>query len=359
MKSLISVVVPIYNGEKYLNRVFDCVKSQTIKPFEVILVDDGSTDNTPEICDRLCNEYSWVKTVHKSNGGLSSARNAGIQHAEGTHIMFVDVDDYIDNGAVESISQVLDTYNPDIVDFGMVYVNQNGIESRFHNKLPKNKILEYSDIHQMIIPELIHVKKRTDYYVYEYSVNKVYKAEMLRSFDITFDETRRVWEDLPFVVKYLKYCNTYYSMAQHLYYYCFTSGSLGQKFYPQQFEIVLKNNRDYRNWYGNEYDFDNQISIDYWASAIENVIHMALNNNDTDCVRNSINDVLKSETVRNWLLNKSDINLADKLKKRAITQSNAKLYIYMVQIEIALSKIKDNASSLVNRTIRKLNAIRH
>lgn len=95
MTSLISIIVPIYNVEKYLNRCVESIVNQTYKNLEIILVDDGSPDNCPKMCDEWAEKDSRIKVIHKENGGLSSARNAGLDAMSGEYLMFVDSDDYI------------------------------------------------------------------------------------------------------------------------------------------------------------------------------------------------------------------------------------------------------------------------
>ncbi|MDT6814838.1 glycosyltransferase, partial [Enterococcus faecium] len=92
----ISIIVPVYKVEKYLRKCVDSILAQTFTDFEVILVDDGSPDNSGKICDEYAEKDNRVRVIHKENGGLSSARNAGIDVARGKYLGFVDSDDYID-----------------------------------------------------------------------------------------------------------------------------------------------------------------------------------------------------------------------------------------------------------------------
>ena len=96
---LISVIVPIYNVEKYLNRCIESIVNQTYKTLEIILVDDGSPDNCPQICDEWKEKDNRIKVIHKKNGGLSDARNAGLDIAQGEYIAFVDGDDFLEENA--------------------------------------------------------------------------------------------------------------------------------------------------------------------------------------------------------------------------------------------------------------------
>jgi glycosyltransferase involved in cell wall biosynthesis len=112
-----SVILPVYNVEKYLRECVDSILCQTFTDYEIILVDDGSKDNSPEICDELEREYERIKTVHKPNGGLSSARNAGMDIAKGEYIVFIDSDDFIiDKTFLEKVD-VKTADMPDLIFF--------------------------------------------------------------------------------------------------------------------------------------------------------------------------------------------------------------------------------------------------
>lgn len=100
---LVSVIVPIYNAEAYLTKCVDSILHQTYKNIELILVDDGSTDMSPNICDEYALKYRLIRVVHKNNGGQSDARNCGLKVASGDYIMFVDADDYIESSAVDTL----------------------------------------------------------------------------------------------------------------------------------------------------------------------------------------------------------------------------------------------------------------
>lgn len=103
MEDLITIIVPVYNVEKYLDKCVETITKQTYKKLEIILVDDGSTDSSGKKCDEWKNIDDRIIVIHKKNGGLSSARNAGIDIAKGKYISFVDSDDYIDIRMIENL----------------------------------------------------------------------------------------------------------------------------------------------------------------------------------------------------------------------------------------------------------------
>ena len=117
MNKKISVIIPVYNVEQYLNRCVESVVNQTYKNLEIILVDDGSPDNCPKMCDEWAKKDSRIKVIHKENGGLSSARNAGLDVATGDYISFLDSDDYFDYNALETAYNYMISEKADVVGF--------------------------------------------------------------------------------------------------------------------------------------------------------------------------------------------------------------------------------------------------
>ena len=128
MNKKVSVIVPVYNVEQYLLESVDSILRQSYQDIEVILVDDGSPDNCPSICDEYANLDKRVRVVHKSNGGLSDARNAGLDVATGVYITFTDSDDIIDPKMIEEMVKLLESNNADMISCESVFY-QNGEES--------------------------------------------------------------------------------------------------------------------------------------------------------------------------------------------------------------------------------------
>lgn len=114
MEELVSIIVPIYNVEKYLNKCIDSILNQTYKNLEIILVDDNSPDNCPKICDEYAKQDTRIKVIHKENGGLSSARNAGLDICTGEYIAFVDSDDYVEKDYILDLYKTIKDSNADI-----------------------------------------------------------------------------------------------------------------------------------------------------------------------------------------------------------------------------------------------------
>ena len=145
-KFKISVIVPVYNVEKYVKRCIDSIVNQSYENLEIILIDDGSTDLSHQICDDLAKKDSRIIVVHKENGGLSSARNTGLDIATGDYIYFIDSDDWVALDTFQYAMNLIDKYNLDAVEFEYRYVSSTS--EKIKERKEKIKILEGKDILQ-------------------------------------------------------------------------------------------------------------------------------------------------------------------------------------------------------------------
>lgn len=304
-KILISVIVPTYNSETLVPRAAESVIKQMNDRVELILVNDGSTDNSGAVCDEYSKRYPGVKVVHKVNGGLASARNAGMAVATGEYFVFLDADDYLASNACEELTKVISTYHPDCIDFGWNYVNSNGEITPNLHKVAKNVLLDNNVLREMILPPLLHIHDDPEHFIYEFACMKVYRRQIIDDNSISFSEELRIWEDRPFVCHYLKYCRNFYSMDQCLYYYVFTEGSLGQQFSMDFFWIIPWGFRHYKNLFEDEFDFDSPYVNSYWCGATENIISRALEQTqNTEIIREKILELLREEQVIHWYRNR-------------------------------------------------------
>ncbi|PFQ01438.1 glycosyltransferase family 2 protein [Bacillus cereus] len=183
---LISVVIPVYNAEKFLPKCLNSIKNQTYKDLEVILINDGSTDRSGEICDEFSQKNERITVIHKENGGVSSARNAGLKAVKGQYVGFVDPDDWIEEKMLETLYKLVAENNADIAACG--YFREDS-EGRITNKLLDSKVISYNQTEALntILSEE-HFKG--------FTCNKLFSTEILK--DITFDEEIHFCEDLLF-----------------------------------------------------------------------------------------------------------------------------------------------------------------
>ena len=164
--SLVSIIIPIYNVEQYLDRCIKSVINQTYKNIEIILVDDGSTDKCPEICDQYAQKDNRIVVIHKENGGLSSARNAGMKVLKGEYMLFVDSDDWIKGNTVEELLQIAIEHDVDFVRFTPVTANhpqkEDGTPVDFGTEdFMENGIYDREKIRKDIFPRLFVTSQLT------------------------------------------------------------------------------------------------------------------------------------------------------------------------------------------------------
>ena len=198
-KYCVSVVVPVYNVECYLPQCIESILNQSYKDIQLILIDDGSTDNSGKICDEYSKKDSRCHCVHQSNGGISSARNAGLKAADGQYLVFVDSDDYIDCDYIETLMSNADGF--DVVSAGVKTFNTNS-ECKAQTKFSKDMVYQNNDeIKEAYMNGTI---KHTFYPPFPI----LYRLDLIKQFDISFDSTLKVGEDIVFNLDYLKNCNS-------------------------------------------------------------------------------------------------------------------------------------------------------
>jgi glycosyltransferase involved in cell wall biosynthesis len=334
--------------------------NQTKKNFEIILVDDGSTDGSSELCRKYANNNENVQVLSQKNSGSSAARNAGIAAANNAYIVFLDADDYFDYDAIEILDDIIEKENPDCICFGWKYITHEGTQPDAIACVEHGLLLNKQYIHSVILPPLLNLEK-SDAFIFDFAVNKVYKRSILQKYNIYFDETRRIWEDRPFVVEYLKYCNSFYSLNQALYNYVQTTASLSSKYYLNFFDIILENYRHYTQWYAGEYDFDNQYSNDYWCHSIENMMLRSLNQTENfDKIQENMFRILDNPQVQHWyakrapqddwertasrlVVEKKYAEVVDLYRKKLIKNNDKK------KIDKYIYQVKQFAKRLLNR----------
>lgn len=210
--SKLSIIVPVYNVERYLCKCIDSILNQSFKDLELILVDDGSIDNSGEICDKYSCKDKRVKVIHKKNGGVSSARNTGLKIANGEYIGFVDPDDWIETNMYERMYNEIIKTNSDIIicNFKKIF------ENREEKYIYENKSLELNNIEAL--NELYNIK-----YIYNFAWNKIYKKSL---FDNLKYKEGFIYED-EFIIHQLLYKSNKVSyIPEHFYNYYQRKGSI-------------------------------------------------------------------------------------------------------------------------------------
>ena len=246
MEPLVSIVIPIYNGEKYIINCVNGLKAQTYSNLEIILIDDGSKDQSGAICDAYAKNDDKTVVYHQQNGGLSSARNLGIKNANGKYVIFFDVDDMVDKNIIKDNVELAEENDADLVMFCFWYYNVDKKRlkpnSMSHPFIGTGK--QYFD--EFLVPTI-------DHEVFNAPWNKMIRKSILEKYDLWFDTRYPIYEDIIFASNLMPRIDKIVINNQMYYtYFVRSSGSLITKFYETFFESVTqfyKNAMDYCSLY--------------------------------------------------------------------------------------------------------------
>ena len=225
MNSLVSIIVPVYNSEKYLQNCYESIKKQTYQNIEIIFIDDGSVDNSYQMCKNFQSTDNRVIVKHQKNAGVSKARNNGILSANGDVILFIDADDIVDKNYVELLSEPILKEKYDMAICGYIDILENNQKNK---KIDVNKIFLDFDLY----------KDFNKIFVLLFSVcNIAYSRKIILNHKILFNEGMRQGEDIYFNICYCKYITNFFLIKKYLYYYFHrNNNSLNQKVYFKDFE---------------------------------------------------------------------------------------------------------------------------
>lgn len=212
---MISVIVPVYKVEKYIDRCLESLINQDFDSFEIILVDDGSPDNCGNICDEYSKKFGFIKVVHKKNGGLSSARNVGLEVASGSYICFVDSDDWLDSHALSALYKIAIDNNAEIVSGSYKLAKDSRVKNKSKNNV---KIYDRDDALEY------YLRQGMSNIISEYPAwSKLYKAEL---FEGERFPVGQLYEDVVTVFKLIKKTKVYAKTEKIIYYYFQNTSSI-------------------------------------------------------------------------------------------------------------------------------------
>lgn len=227
-KFLVSIVVPVYNTEKYLESCINSIINQTYKNIEIILVDDGSKDNSSKICDEMALNDNRLIVIHKENEGAGKSRNKGISVATGDYILFVDSDDYIKDDLIEKCMNAIIGEKSAIVMFGIENVNKNGDLISVNIPYSNNYVFLGQDVTNIFLPEMIFsTNKEIRNLEIPACMANFYSMDVIRRVEWKFESEREYFsEDLYSLLKLYRYINKVVVVNEALYCYRHTEGSL-------------------------------------------------------------------------------------------------------------------------------------
>lgn len=268
----VSIIVPVYNVEKYLENCIESLINQSLKDIEIILVDDGSPDGSPKICDDYSKKDKRIKVIHKKNGGVSAARNDGLKEATGEYVIFCDSDDWMDKNGLEYLyKQATKTY-ADIV-IGDVYMAND--KDKKYVKFYKD---EFVTEDKLFIKDLIKADIYRTYcpnppdegpaFGYGGPWNKLVRRKLLLENDIRFDlRVKGVFDDILYTANILAVANKISYIQKPIYFYRIVENSITHSFKPNVVEI---NDAIFNSWkeFFEKYEEDYEYTEAFYACVI-------------------------------------------------------------------------------------------
>ena len=311
----VSIIVPVYGVEKYLEKCVESLVSQTLQDIEIILVDDGSKDRCPEICDELASKDRRIVVLHKPNGGLSDARNKGVEIATANYIIFVDSDDYVEKNMCEVLYSEMIKYDVDMVSSLAYEIKEgtiiNQIET-FESKVLSNK----EALYYLMSGQGITM----------YAVGKIYKKSLFS--DVSYP-MNKLYEDAYTTPYVIEKANKILMTSHHLYYYVRRDDSITLAKYSIRDLDCIKAHQRNREYFKNQSNLlDEALDFRYYWSLMyiydKILINNASNNEEAKSIWKDIKKNAVSILKNKYVSNKRKVALMMMLVSR-------KLYLKVLQ----------------------------
>ena len=267
----ISIIIPIYKVEKYLKRCVESVRKQTLTDLEIILVDDGSPDDCPRICDEYLKEDSRIKVIHKQNGGLASARNAGMNIATGNYLFFLDSDDWLELDGMQRLYETAEKYQVDFVRYRAIRTGWPGMEENAPCMVEEVRELQEGlydkkRIVNEIYPRLLATSQLPMGAVVG-ACGSLYRTDFLRKNHLLFYEEIKFSEDLIFSANVVRAANSFYFIdSPGVYHYFYNPNSISKSFREGRWDSCKSLIKFCENDFANDitYDFKKELYYLRW-----------------------------------------------------------------------------------------------
>ena len=330
----VSIIVPIYNSEQYLKRCLNSLINQTLKDIEIILINDGSSDNSYNICQYYKNIDDRIILINKKNQGVSSARNSGLEVCSGEYICFVDSDDYIELNAIEEMYQIAVKNRADIVLFNHYWGEDNLNVVKF----PKNRLIKDRELISIL-------SKSNTNYVLPFSVRNIFKNTKKQK-QIKFKTNLKFGEDSLYNLEsYLNAKSMYCSEKAYYHYMPNDNSAMSRKNKKKNYLLYLNNLYDEKMKLYEKMKL-NDFKIDLYNYTIQHTLNILidnamLNRNIKDCI-NQLKEIRQNkmiiESFQNYNINIYDMQI-NNMKKKNIKYMELKKYIYVYMCSIYYKKL--------------------
>ena len=322
----ISIIIPVYNVEPYIKKSLDSVINQTYNNLEIILINDGSTDNSGKICDKYAKKDKRIKVIHQTNKRLSKARNNGLDKATGDYIMFVDPDDWLELNACELLINEIISQKKDILIFNIV--REYGNESKKNSKFIFNE--NDKDLKYKTQAKILSSYLKIDNFKIKgiaYTWNKIIKKQLLDNIRFSFEGKKAMYEDVVFCYCLLEKTEKIGFYDKHLYHY-----RISRK-YSYNEDIIKIMDEFYKiiKSYANNHKKDAYYNQSIYSRMLIN-LHKIINVNIYH-KNNNVNVFKKNKMLRNEIKKKQ---YKEAIKNINYSNLNTYLKIYIVLIKLKL-----------------------
>lgn len=357
-----SIIIPVYNGEKFVADAIESVLRQDYDNWQLILVNDGSSDLTGKICSDYANKDFRIIYIEQENQGLSGARNSGYFKADGDYILFCDADDYYTDNALSVLAEsIRNTQNPDMLAFG--FLVGNGKWPVIVSEYPMDKKLDKNYISKNVIPEQLNLHPKNDNkYIATFVCCKAYRHSFLKANNIVHSQQYKKWEDKLFILTALDAAESLVFLNNAIYYYrLVNSDHLAEKYFLDTMLYVVSQFRDYQQLFKGKYNLYTDYSKRYYFDVISKLIIEALEIDSSDAMP-TICKVLDSPEMKNWTSGIIAKTKSEKLIQASILNSDySNIQALYQKYGVELSKIQKakerKQHSLIRRGYQRLKAL--
>lgn len=338
---ILSIIVPVYNVENYVEECIKSIISQHLNDFEIVVVDDGSTDSSGLICDNLANSDSRIKVYHKNNGGLMSAWKYGVNHSDSKYIGFVDSDDWIDSDMYSRMINIAELENADIVTSNLIQEFSDGRPSVRSISVLKEGLYTNDMFDNMVFPLLISGGNYITRGIQPHRVTKIYRRSILeRSMRFCVDSVS-IGEDLLTLFAAIQFAKRIYVMSDFCpYHYRINNSSMINKFSDYNYNqiCVLRSQLLIVNNYF-KFDFSKQINTDFIKLILMQIEReiLCFNGNYftlSKLIKERCNTYLLSDIIE-----KSETELLPKKYRLYLMLMKRNLYLFCIVLRKLLSAI--------------------
>ena len=336
----VSIIVPVYNAEKYLRTCIESIINQSLKEIEIILINDGSTDNSLNICKEYANKDNRIKLINKANEGVSIARNIGMEKAIGKYLTFIDADDYIDADMIRCMNERIINDMSELCICN--YIREDNNEKNIVRCGIDKKILNYSEIlNEFLIPMIGRDCNDNKEVLSNFRApwGKLYCTDIIKKYNLKFDKELVIGEDFIFILEYLKYVNKISLENQAFYHYMINESSATRKYKNDPWNLIYKKTiirlEDYlkeNNIYIQSKERVDNLIFKYFNICMANE-YKSINKKSHKEIIKSIRSMINDEYIKRALHNISSKNYSfkDKLMLEG-ARFKSSILIYMIGI---------------------------